>query len=110
MGREPAEAADRLVAASAEPLGQKSASGNQWAADADFLMFISREQWDRSIDCYMPIDLQNYVNELQYVPLEISREGPNTEELRQMGIHAAIAKNKAESCYEPLALKTIREG
>jgi predicted O-methyltransferase YrrM len=44
VGREPAEAADRFVAASAEPLGQKSASGNQWAADADFLLFISREQ------------------------------------------------------------------
>ena len=27
-----------------------------------------------------------------------------------MGIHAAIAKNKAESCYEPLALKTIQDG
>ena len=65
---------------------------------------------DRPIDCYLPIDLQNFVNELQYVPLELSREGDNTEELRQMGIHAAIAKNKAESCYEPLALKTIQDG
>lgn len=65
---------------------------------------------DRPIDCYLPIDLQNFVNELQYVPLELSREGENTEELRQMGIHAAIAKNKAESCYEPLALKTIQDG
>lgn len=65
---------------------------------------------DRPIDCYLPIDLQNFVNELQYVPLELSREGQNTEELRQMGIHAAIAKNKAESCYEPLALKTIQDG
>ncbi|MGY4499452.1 integrase [Bradyrhizobium sp. GM24.11] len=65
---------------------------------------------DRPIDCYLPIDLQDFVNELQYVPLELSREGENTEELRQMGIHAAIAKNKAESCYEPLALKTIQDG
>lgn len=65
---------------------------------------------DRPIDCYAPIDLQNFVNELQYVPLELSREGKNTEELQQMGIHAAIAKNKAESCYEPLALKTIKDG
>lgn len=65
---------------------------------------------DRQIDCYLPIDLQNFVNELQYVPLELSREGGNTEELRKMGIHAAIAKNKAESCYEPLALKTIQDG
>ncbi|MBW5435364.1 hypothetical protein FXB41_11405 [Bradyrhizobium canariense] len=65
---------------------------------------------DRPIDCYLPIDLQNFVNELQYVPLELSREGENTEELRQMGILAAIAKNKAESCYEPLALKTIQDG
>jgi hypothetical protein len=65
---------------------------------------------DRPIDCYLPIDLQNFVNELQYVPLELSREGENTGELRQMGIHAAIAKNKVESCYEPLALKTIQDG
>lgn len=65
---------------------------------------------DRPIDCYLPIDLQDFVNELQYVPLELSREGENTEELRKMGIHAAIAKNKAESCYEPLALKTIQDG
>lgn len=65
---------------------------------------------DQPIDCYLPIDLQNFVNELQYVPLELSREGENTEELRQMGIHAAISKNKAESCYEPLALKTIQDG
>jgi hypothetical protein len=49
----------------------------------------------------LTIDLQNFVNELQYVPLELSREGESTEELRKMGIHAAIAKNKAESCYEP---------
>lgn len=35
---------------------------------------------DRPIDCYAPIDLQNFVNELQYVPLELSREGKNTEE------------------------------
>lgn len=65
---------------------------------------------DRPIDCYLPIDLQNFVNELQYVPVELSREGENTEELRQMGIHAAIEKNKIESCYEPLALKTIQDG
>ncbi len=36
-------------------------------------------------------------------------EGENTDELKQMGIHAAIEKNKAESCYEPLALKTIQD-
>jgi hypothetical protein len=52
---------------------------------------------DRPIDCYLPIDLQNFVNELQYVPLELSREGGNAEELRQMGIHAAIAKNKPKA-------------
>ncbi|WGS22991.1 hypothetical protein [Bradyrhizobium sp. ISRA463] len=40
----PAPADTGRVAASEEPLGQKSASGNQWAADADFVMFISREQ------------------------------------------------------------------
>jgi len=65
---------------------------------------------DRPIDCYLPIDLQNFVNELQYVPLELSREGENTEDLQRMGIHAAIEKNKTESCYEPLALKTIKDG
>lgn len=65
---------------------------------------------DRPIDCYLPIDLQNFVNELQYVPLELSREGEHSDELRKMGIHAAIAKNKADSCYESLALKTIADG
>jgi hypothetical protein len=39
---------------------------------------------DRPIDCYLPIDLHNFVNELQYVPLELSREGENTENLRQI--------------------------
>ena len=65
---------------------------------------------DRPIDRYMPIDLQNYVNELQYLPLQFSRKGDQTEELLAMGIHAAIARNKTEHCYEPIALKTMQDG
>ncbi len=65
---------------------------------------------DRPIDQYMPIDLQNYVNELQYLPLQFSRKGDQTEELLAMGIHAAIARNKTEHCYEPIALKTMQDG
>jgi hypothetical protein len=30
--------------------------------------------------------------------------------LLAMGIHAAIAKNKKEHCYEPIALKTMQDG
>jgi hypothetical protein len=30
---------------------------------------------DRPLDQYMPIDLQNYVNELQYLPLQFSQKG-----------------------------------
>jgi hypothetical protein len=53
---------------------------------------------DRSLDLYRPIDLQNYVNELQYLPLQLSQQGENTEELLAMGVHAAIARNKADHC------------
>lgn len=65
---------------------------------------------DRPLDQYMPIDLQNYVNELQYLPLQFSQKGDQTEELLAMGIKAAIAKNKAEHCYESIALKTMQDG
>jgi hypothetical protein len=65
---------------------------------------------DRPLDQYMPIDLQNYVNELQYLPLQFSQKGDDTAELHAMGIHAAIAKNKKEPCYEPIALKTMQDG
>lgn len=65
---------------------------------------------DRPLDQYMPIDLQNYVNELQYLPLQFSQKGEQTEELHAMGIHAAIARNKQEHCYEPIALKTMQDG
>ena len=58
----------------------------------------------------MPIDLQNYVNELQYLPLQFSQKGDDTAELHAMGIHAAIARNKKEPCYEPIALKTMQDG
>ncbi|MBR0990744.1 hypothetical protein JQ580_08465 [Bradyrhizobium japonicum] len=65
---------------------------------------------DRPLHAYMPIDLQNYVNELQYLPLQFSQKGDQTEELLAMGIAAAIAKNKKERCYEPIALKTMQDG
>jgi hypothetical protein len=65
---------------------------------------------DRPLNQYMPIDLQNYVNELQYLPLQFSQKGDQTEELLAMGIKAAIAKNKNEHCYEPIALKTMQDG
>lgn len=65
---------------------------------------------DRPLDQYHPIDLQNYVNELQYVPVELTRQGDNTEELKKMGLQAALAKNKEERCYEPLGIKTMQDG
>jgi integrase len=65
---------------------------------------------DRPLDQYLPIDLQNYVNELQYLPLQLSQQGEKTEELLAMGVHAAIARNKAEHCYEPIGLKTMQDG
>lgn len=45
---------------------------------------------DRPLDHYMPIDLQNYVNELQYLPLQFSQKGEKTEELLAMGIGSAV--------------------
>jgi hypothetical protein len=65
---------------------------------------------DQPLDQYMPIDLQNYVNELQCLPLQFSQKGEKTEELLAMGILAAIARNKQEHCYEPIALKTMQDG
>ncbi|MCK1317360.1 hypothetical protein IVB32_30050 [Bradyrhizobium sp. 23] len=65
---------------------------------------------DRPLNAYMPIDLQNYVNELQYLPLQFSQKGDQTAELLAMGIPAAIAKNKKDRCYEPIALKTMQDG
>jgi hypothetical protein len=65
---------------------------------------------DRPLDHYMPIDLQNYVNELQYLPLELSQKGPNTQQLLAMGVQAAITKNKKDQCYEPIGLKTMQDG
>jgi hypothetical protein len=58
---------------------------------------------DRPLDQYMLIDLQNYVNELQCLPLQFSQKGDQT------GINAAIAKNKEQHCYEPIALKTMHD-
>jgi hypothetical protein len=65
---------------------------------------------DRPLDQHRPIDLQNYVNDLQYVPVELTRQGDNTEALKRMGLIAAPAKNKAERCYEPLGIKTMQDG
>jgi hypothetical protein len=65
---------------------------------------------DRPIDCYAPIDLQNYVNTIQYLPLEMSREGKDTAKLKAMGLHAAIEKNRVERCWETLGIATIRDG
>jgi hypothetical protein len=40
---------------------------------------------DRPLDQYMPIDLQNYVNELQYLPLQFPNRGIRRKSCSQWG-------------------------
>jgi hypothetical protein len=65
---------------------------------------------DRPIDCYMPVDLQNYVNTIQYLPLELTRQGENTQTLLALGLHEAIKQNKERRCWEPIGIKTMQDG
>lgn len=65
---------------------------------------------NRPLDCYLPKDLQDYVNLLQYLPLEYTRDGDNHEMLVQMSPKDAILKNKALRCWDTLSIKTMQDG
>jgi integrase len=65
---------------------------------------------DRPLDCYVPMDLQQYVNELQYLPLEYNREGEDHEMLRAMGARAAVDINKRDRSWKTLAITTMQDG
>jgi hypothetical protein len=65
---------------------------------------------DRPLDCYVPMDLQQYVNELQYLPVQYNREGADHEMLRAMGARTAVDINKRDRTWEPLGIKTMQDG
>jgi integrase len=65
---------------------------------------------DRPLDCYVPMDLQQYVNELQYLPLEYNREGGDHEMLRAMGARTAVDVNKRDRSWKTLGIKTMQDG
>jgi hypothetical protein len=65
---------------------------------------------DRPIDCYMPNDLQTFVNDLCHLPVQFGKDGPHHAEIREMGAVKAISVNRTESRWEPLARKTIEDG
>lgn len=65
---------------------------------------------DRPLDRYMPIDLQNYVNLLQYLPVQYNRDGENHEMLRELGARQAIEENKKSRNWETLGIKTMQDG
>jgi len=65
---------------------------------------------DKPFDTYRPKDLQDYVNLLQYLPVEYTRQGGEHEALQHMTPQWLIARNKQFKCWEPLALKTMQDG
>ena len=65
---------------------------------------------DKPITAYRPRDLQLYVNELQWLPLQFGREGKDTAEIRALGPLKAIERNREEKCWEPMARKTLEDG
>lgn len=65
---------------------------------------------DRPFDAYRPKDLQDYVNLLQYLPVEYTRAGPEHDALQNMKVSWLVERNKSFRCWEPLALKTLQDG
>jgi hypothetical protein len=65
---------------------------------------------DRPLDCYVPMDLQQYVNELQYLPVQYNREGVDHEMLRALGARTAVDINKRDRSWETLGIKTMQDG
>lgn len=64
---------------------------------------------DRPIDAYRPLDLQRYVNELQYLPRDFRTDRPAASEMKNLTAREAIEANR-DLKWEPLALKTIQDG
>jgi integrase len=65
---------------------------------------------DKPVDRYMPNEIQRYVNDLCFLPVEFGRNGPHAEEIRSLGASKAIEVNRKQSCWEPLARKTVQDG
>lgn len=64
---------------------------------------------DRPVDGYRPLDLQRYVNELQYLPRDFRTDRPVAREMKNLTAKQAIEANR-ELKWEPLGLKTIQDG
>ena len=65
---------------------------------------------DRPLDCYVPMDIQQYVNELQYLPVQYNRKGDDHEMLRALGARTAVDINKRDRSWETLGIKTMQDG
>jgi hypothetical protein len=65
---------------------------------------------DLPFDTYRPKDLQDYVNLLQYLPLEYTRDGKEHAALQHMSPRWLIDRNKQHRCWEPLSIKTMQDG
>jgi hypothetical protein len=65
---------------------------------------------DRPLDCYVPMDMQQYVNELQYLPVQYNRKGGDHNLLRAMGARAAVDVNKRDRSWETIGIKTMQDG
>lgn len=63
---------------------------------------------DRPLDCYVPMDIQQYVNELQYLPLQYNREGGDHEMLRGLGARAAVDINNRDRSWETSGSRRCR--
>jgi len=72
-------------------------------------MFI-KLMGDKAIADLRPKDLQDYVNLLQHLPLEYSRDGKDHEALQHMAPRDLIERNKQYRCWEPLSIKTMQDG
>ncbi len=72
-------------------------------------MFI-KLMGDKPIADLRPKDLQDYVNLLQWVPLEYSRDGDDHEALQHMELPELIERNRKHRCWEPLSIKTMQDG
>jgi hypothetical protein len=65
---------------------------------------------DLPLDCYIPKDMQDYVNLLQYLPVQFNRDGEDHEALRKLGARQAIEENKEKRCWEALGIRTMQDG
>jgi integrase len=65
---------------------------------------------DLPLDCYTPKDMQDYVNLLQYLPVQYNRDGDDHAALRKLGARQAIEENREKRCWEALGIRTMQDG